>query len=111
MLVFALPGNPVSTFMCIHRYFLPWLKTSWNVEEEKQYALLDEDFSFAPQLQYFLQVKLRVNEKGTWLATPVMGNGSGDFANLVDMDAFMELPLERNNFTKGEVFRIWKFRS
>jgi molybdopterin molybdotransferase len=38
-----------------------------------------------------------------------MGNGSGDFANLVQAAAFMELPLERNNFTKGEVFRIWRF--
>ena len=23
--VFAFPGNPVSVFMCLHRYFLPWL--------------------------------------------------------------------------------------
>lgn len=110
MLVFALPGNPVSTFMCLHRYFLPWLQASWGVTLQNHFAILDEDFNFTPQLQYFLQVKLQVNEEGKWLATPVMGNGSGDFANLVDMDAFMELPLERNNFTKGGVFRVWKFR-
>lgn len=109
MLVFALPGNPVSTFMCLHRYFLPWLRLCWNLEEEKEYAILDQDFTFTPPLQYFLQVKLKVNEEGKWFATPVMGNGSGDFANLVDMNAFMELPLERNNFTRGEVFRVWRF--
>ncbi|HUM48030.1 MAG TPA: molybdopterin molybdotransferase MoeA [Chitinophagales bacterium] len=109
LLVFALPGNPVSTFMCLHRYFLPWLRLCWNLEEEKEYAVLDQDFTFTPPLQYFLQVKLKVNEEGKWFATPVMGNGSGDFANLVDMDAFMELPLERNNFTRGEVFRVWRF--
>ncbi|MBP9882609.1 MAG: molybdopterin molybdotransferase MoeA [Chitinophagales bacterium] len=109
MLVFALPGNPVSTFMCLHRFFLPWFQVSMNLREEKFYAILDEDFTFLPQLQYFLQVRLRVNEEGKWLATPVMGNGSGDFAKLVDMDAFMELPLERSNFTKGEVFRVWRF--
>ena len=28
VLVFALPGNPVSTFMCLYRYVLPWLKAS-----------------------------------------------------------------------------------
>lgn len=109
LLVFALPGNPVSTFMCLHRYFLPWLRASWGIKEEKYFAALAEDFTFAPQLQYFLQVKLHVNEEGRWLAMPLMGNGSGDFANLVDTDAFMELPLERNNFTKGEVFRVWIF--
>lgn len=109
LLVFALPGNPVSTFMCLHRYFLPWLMASWNVEQEKHYAMLAEDFVFTPQLQYFLQVKLRVNEQGQWLADPTMGNGSGDFANLVGRNAFMELPLERNNFTKGEVYRVWRY--
>jgi len=111
LLVFALPGNPVSTFMCLHRYFLLWLRASWNVEEKKEFAMLDQDFIFKPQLEYFLQVKLRMNDEARLLATPVMGNGSGDFANLVDMDAFMELPLERNNFTKGEVFKIWRFRN
>ena len=111
VLVFALPGNPVSTFMCLHRYFIPWLKLSWGVKEEKYFAVLNEDFTFRPALQYFLQVKLHVDEKGKWLATPIAGNGSGDFANLVDTEAFMELPLERDNFAKGEVFRVWRFEN
>jgi len=111
MLVFALPGNPVSTFMCLYRYVLPWLKASLGLHfRENSYAILNEDFSFTPLLQYFLQVKLNVNKNGSLLATPVAGNSSGDFANLLDTDAFMELPLEQNNFTKGEVFKIWPFR-
>jgi molybdopterin molybdotransferase len=40
---------------------------------------------------------------------PVEGNGSGDFANLADTEAFLELPLERNNFKAGEVFKVWRF--
>ncbi|MDQ6845900.1 MAG: molybdopterin molybdotransferase MoeA [Bacteroidota bacterium] len=110
-LVFALPGNPVSTFVCFQRYFLPWLKKSLEVEMTNAYAILNEDFTFKPSLQYFLQVKLFINEKGELSATPVEGNGSGDFANLLQTDAFMELPLERNNFKKGEVFRIWTFKN
>ena len=109
-LVFALPGNPVSGFMCLHRYFLPWLRASLGVAPEAPlYAVLDGDVDFAPPLQYFLQVKLGSNRQGQLLATPIAGNGSGDFANLVDTDAFMELPAERDNFKKGEVFRVWKF--
>jgi molybdopterin molybdotransferase len=111
VLVFAFPGNPVSTFMCLHRYLLPWLKKSLGISKQNLYAVLNEDFIFTPKLQYFLQVKLHINEKGCLMARPVTGNGSGDFANLVDTDAFMELPLERNNFTKGEVFRIWAFQA
>ncbi|HEY6974674.1 MAG TPA: molybdopterin molybdotransferase MoeA, partial [Chitinophagaceae bacterium] len=109
VLVFAFPGNPVSAFMCLHRYFLPWLKKSLEINRPPVFAVLAEDFVFNPPLQYFLQVKLQINEKGCLLAKPVAGNGSGDFANLVDTDAFIELPLQRNDFKKGEVFRVWTF--
>ena len=109
VLVFALPGNPVSAFMCLHRYLLSWLEKSLGVRKQNLYAVLNEDFTFTPKLQYFLQVKLHVDQKGCLIATPVEGNGSGDFANLAATNAFMELPLERNNFTKGEVFKIWTF--
>ncbi|HWD88314.1 MAG TPA: molybdopterin molybdotransferase MoeA [Mucilaginibacter sp.] len=108
-LVFAFPGNPVATFMCLHRYFLPWLNARLGLEEKPVYGVLDRDFAFKPELQYFLQIKLRFSEDGKLLAEPVEGNGSGDFANLADMDAFMELPLERSNFKKSEVFRVWMF--
>jgi molybdopterin molybdotransferase len=109
-LVFAFPGNPVSTFMCFHRYFMPWLKKSWGVQSNIPNAILSEDFIFKPALQYFLQVKLSVNEKGELTGIPVEGNGSGDFINLLQTDAFMELPLERTDFKKGEVFPIWVFK-
>jgi molybdopterin molybdotransferase len=111
VLVFALPGNPVSTFMCLYRYVLPWLKACMGLSSnQNKYAILGKDFSFSASLQYFLQVKLNINNGGNLMATPVEGNSSGDFANLLDSDAFMELPLEQNNFTKGEVFKIWPFR-
>ncbi|MDB5030701.1 molybdopterin molybdotransferase MoeA [Mucilaginibacter sp.] len=110
VVVFAFPGNPVATFMCMQRYFIPWLNTSLNVSSKQAvYAVLDQDFTFTPQLQYFLQVKLNFSEQGQLLATPIEGNGSGDFANLVDTDAFMELPLEKNEFKKGDVYKVWQF--
>ena len=109
VLVFAFPGNPVSTFMCLRRYCCLWLEKSLGITVQKVFAVLDEDYVFIPALQYFLQVKLSMNEKGQLLAKPITGNGSGDFANLIDTDAFMELPLERNNFAKGEVFPVWPF--
>jgi molybdopterin molybdotransferase len=110
VVVFAFPGNPVATFMCLHRYFMPWLQASLGLpEQQTTYAILNSDFEFTPDLKYFLQVKLNFNEEGQLLATPVEGNGSGDFANLADTDAFMELPLEKNEFRKGEVYKVWQF--
>lgn len=112
VLVFAFPGNPVATFMCFYRYFIPWLNAMLGLPAKPgAYAVLDDDFTFEPQLQYFLQVKLQFDADARLIATPVAGNGSGDFANLADTDAFMELPLERSEFKKGEVFRIWPFKS
>jgi molybdopterin molybdotransferase len=109
-LVFAFPGNPVSTFMCFYRYFLPWLKGCWEVKRVISFARLNRDFSFKAALQYFLPVKLTVSERGELLGTPFEGNGSGDFANLLQTDAFMELPLEKDEFNAGEVFPIWAFK-
>lgn len=110
-LVFAFPGNPVSAFMCLHRYFIPWLYTSLGLDGLPKYAILNEDFDFSPALQYFLQVKLQLSDKAELLAIPIEGNGSGDLANLLETDAFMELPRERINFKKGEIFRIWPFKN
>ncbi|KAA9346092.1 molybdopterin molybdotransferase MoeA [Adhaeribacter soli] len=109
-LVFAFPGNPVSTFMCLYRYFFPWLKISFGLDTKKFFACLSTDFTFKPELQYFLQVKLQVSEQGKLVAEPVEGNGSGDLTNLVDADAFLELPAERTHFQAGEVFRVWPFK-
>ena len=107
VLVFAFPGNPVATFMCLHRYFLLWLNATLGLPAEPPvYAQLAKDFTFMPQLKYFLQVKLNFTEQGILSAQPIEGNGSGDFANLADTDALIEIPLESNEFKQGEVFQV-----
>ena len=109
-LVFAFPGNPVSAFMCLNRYFIPWLKKSLKISESLfQYAILQQNISFPPALQYFAQVKLGISEQGKCTAAPVNTNGSGDFSHLTDTDAFIELPLEKDIFRQGEVYKIWKY--
>lgn len=107
---FAFPGNPVSTFMCCVKYFRPWLFGSLGVKLTEQTAILDENFSFEPNLVYFLQV-LTESKKGKIYARPIAGQGSGDLANLTACNAFLELPLGRNDFKKGEVFPIYYYRS
>ncbi len=109
--VFALPGNPVSTFVCLHRYFRPWLRACMGEQPFKpQYAVLETDFFFKPALTYFLQVKLAYREDGVTVARPIAGKGSGDLANLADADAFLELPADRQDFKKGEAFPVIMYR-
>lgn len=108
--VFAFPGNPVSTFVSCLKYFYSWYYKSVGLNFENQNeAILSEDFYFKPNLTYFLQVKItQIN--GNIYATPVKGRGSADLVNLVDADAFLELPDNRSNFIKGEVFPLIMYR-
>lgn len=106
---FALPGNPVSTFMCFYKYVRPWILKSAGAEPEEAYAILGTDFSFHNPLTYFLQVSVK-NTAGRIIAYPDPGGGSGDFANLKKVNGFLELPLEKNDFKAGEVFRYISFR-
>jgi molybdopterin molybdotransferase len=107
--VFGLPGNPVSTYLCFYRYILPWLWKSFGIELAIQQAILSEGYSFKPPLTYFLQVKIQ-NENGQLIAYPRTGEGSGDFANLVEVDGFLELPPDQDVFKKGQAYIFTKFR-
>ena len=110
-IVFALPGNPVSSFLCTQRYFIPSLQASLGLPEKQlPNAKLTESYLFKPDLTYFLQVKVSYSERGHILATPVTGNGSGDLANLVEADAFLQLPMGKNAFRKGSVHPLIFYR-
>ncbi len=109
--VFALPGNPVSSFMCTHRYFYPWLRACLGQSEAAPpHAILAEPVDFRPDLTYFVQVNLRHTVDGRTIAHPIQGHGSGDLANLARTDAFLELPRGRDRYPAGEAFRIIPFR-
>ncbi|MCJ7466757.1 MAG: molybdopterin molybdotransferase MoeA [Maribacter sp.] len=109
--IFALPGNPVSSFVCLYVYFQFWLKKSLGVEEQPMYVILDKDVSFQPDLIYFLEANLESRADGSLYANPIEGNGSGDFANLVKTDGFLVLPQYKSKFKKGEVYRFVPYRS
>lgn len=121
--VFALPGNPVSTFLCAYRYVVPFIEKSLGVKiSPKPYAALSEKVVFKADLTYFLPVKLdftvppsrddHESVKGSVLmAKPLAGHGSGDLANLNDADGFLELPQKRDVFEAGEAFPFLRYRS
>ncbi|MEZ4985727.1 MAG: molybdopterin-binding protein [Saprospiraceae bacterium] len=54
--VFALPGNPVSSFMCTQVYLRDWLRLSTGrTARALPYAILLEEVVFLPDLTYFLE--------------------------------------------------------
>ena len=103
--VFALPGNPVSCFTCLHRYVIPALNLSSGlIREYVSKALLDEPFRFAPPLTLFLPATLSIDDTARSWATPLPFNTSGDFVSVAGTDGFLELPASQTEFEKGTAF-------
>ena len=108
--IFALPGNPVSAYTCLHRYVLPALaRASGLTPASPRLVALASPVTFKPKLACFLPVRLTSGVHAELLAMPHPGNTSGDFAGLVATDGFVELPAERAEFPAGTVvpFRPW----
>jgi molybdopterin molybdotransferase len=108
--VFALPGNPVASYTCLHRYVLPALAHASGLRPAVPPTVaLAAPVRFGPQLAWFLPVKLASGFHAELLATPDPTNTSGDFAGLVGTDGFVELPAEPIEFPAGTLapFRPW----
>jgi molybdopterin molybdotransferase len=96
--VIGLPGNPVSSLVCLHRYFIP---------HRKMFARLAEEIVFDKNLTFFSPVKIEFLEDGTLSASPLKTKNSGEFTGLAFSDGFVELPQEKSVFRKGESYRFF----
>jgi molybdopterin molybdotransferase len=90
--VYALPGNPVSTLVCLVRYVLAGLEAALGTRVTPAESIaLAQDVEVKPALTLFLPVKL-ATESGQRFAQPRATRGSGDFLSLIGTDGFVELP-------------------
>ncbi|WP_323756441.1 molybdopterin molybdotransferase MoeA [Roseivirga sp.] len=109
--IFALPGNPVSSFMCASVYIQAWINASLKITPKTIKVKLNKEVSFPRPLTYFLECATAFDENGTLLVSPFIGHGSGDFANLAVADGFVILPAEKSVFKAGEVYDFVPFRN
>ncbi len=108
--VFALPGNPVSTLVCLSRYVLPALRAAMGqAPGEPPRISLTAPFEVKAPMAYYLPVKLNSDDWGRTSAEPCPTNGSGDFTSLAGTDGFVELPPGPNTFPKGFVARFYRW--
>jgi molybdopterin molybdotransferase len=106
--VFALPGNPASAYVCLHRYVLPALtKMKGMVLEKARFATLMDALRLQPDLAGFVPVRLTPGTRGEPLARPSPLNTSGDFAGLTATDGFIELPAGPGELAAGATVRFW----
>lgn len=108
--VFGLPGNPVSTLVCLSRYVLPALSGSLGEQPlPPERMALGAAVTVTPPLAYFLPVRVQHDEWGRAWAMPAPTNGSGDFSALAGTDGFLELPPGPNTYAKGFVARLYRW--
>lgn len=90
--VYALPGNPVSTLICLVRYVFGGLDASRGARAHPVETIrLAGDFEVKPSLTIFVPAIVSF-EQGARIAQLAPTRGSGDFVSLVGTDGFVELP-------------------
>ncbi|MBD2653634.1 molybdopterin molybdotransferase MoeA [Synechocystis sp. FACHB-383] len=96
--IIGLPGNPISSLVCLHRYFL---------DNPPICAQLTRDFTFKKDLTYFLPVKRSYTPQAVIKAEPLPVKNSGEFIALANSDGFLELPQHQAYFQAGECFPFY----
>ena len=108
--VFALPGNPVSAYTCLHRYVLPALDhASGMTPGPALTAALAADCASDPKLALLVPVRLSSGPRAELLAAPAVPGTSGDLAGLVDTDGFVELPAGTGLHPAGTLAPFWRW--
>ncbi len=108
--VFGLPGNPVSTLVCLVRYVIPAIAEAMGTKRPQLERLaLGQPVTFQHALTYFLPVAIEHDDWGRPWANPRRPNGSGDFLSLTGTDGFVELPPGPNTYPKGFVATVYRW--
>jgi len=108
--VFGLPGNPVSTLVCLLRYVIPAIAEAMGTRRVAPERLaLAAPVTFQPAVTYFLPVAIEHDDWGRPWAVPRPPNGSGDFLSLAGTDGFVELPPGPNTYPRGFVTSVYRW--
>jgi molybdopterin molybdotransferase len=100
--VFALPGNPVSTLICLVRYALPALRIMRGATPGNPIlAALGEPFENRHDITLFVPVDQIITGQSCGMLKPHPTHGSGDFAALAGTAGFVELAPKQKYETNG----------
>ncbi len=108
--VFALPGNPIATLMCLRRYVVPAIDRALDAARRPPERIaLASAAPTARRLAHFIPVQLRLSEAGRTVAAPRVPHGSGDLLALAGTDGFVELPPSADDRPAGFVADLYRW--
>lgn len=102
--VFGLPGNPVSSLVCLRKYVMLSIEKRIGIPRREYFGVLTRPITFKNDLTYFVGVSESYDKNGTLLLTPIETNTSGDFNSFCHTTGIIELPKARQDFRPGESY-------
>ncbi len=105
--IFGLPGNPVSSYTCLHRFVLPALgHAAGATAAAPEFVSLAEPAASDRRLTLYVPAVLVTSGRSARLAP---FNTSGDLAALLETDGFVEIPPGGEGVSAGFLapFRRW----
>lgn len=104
---FGLPGNPVSSQICLIKYVIPFLiKSLGSFQEIYKFVRLNDDISFSNGLTNFVCATLR-NNKGMLIASPISIKSSFDFISISNTSGFIECDKKKHKKDQLVKFYNW----
>lgn len=108
--VFGLPGNPVSTLICLIRYVVPAMNAVMGTRvAAAEPVSLASPIKRGRTMAAFVPVSLQYDARGARSALPRMPSGSGDFLALAGTDGFVELPPRTDGYPEGFVADLYRW--
>ena len=107
-LVFGLPGNPVSTFVCFELFVRPALRLLRGLCDSGTALLsakLTEDFAYTTDRPTYHPAWLEATTQG-WSVKPVTWFGSPDLHGLTACNSFVQLPVGNHQHRAGQEFLV-----
>jgi molybdopterin molybdotransferase len=107
VLVFGLPGNPVSAMVTFHLFARPALDRMLGIRraERRATAVMDVDYPKRPGRAHVVRCALEAGEDG-WHVRPTREQGSHVLTSMLGAEAFAYIEIDRGHVAAGERVEI-----
>jgi molybdopterin molybdotransferase len=107
VLVFGLPGNPVSAMVTFHLFVRPALARMLGAQtaDRRATATIDADYAKRPGRAHVVRCTLAVGHDG-WHVRPTKEQGSHVLTSMLNAEALAYLEVDRGDVNAGETVEI-----
>jgi molybdopterin molybdotransferase len=108
-LIFGLPGNPVSSFVCFELFVRPALRVLAGQAASLPKgiaAALAAEFVYRTDRPTYHPARLNQNGEGRWVVKPVPWFGSPDLLGLTRANALLMIPVGEHRYSAGEPMEV-----